>query len=254
MPTVAVVGTGFIGPVHVEALRRLNITVKGVLSSGPAKSERAAKALGLQTGYASFDDLVADEEVSVVHITSPNKFHLEQASRALEAGKHVVCEKPLALNTTETAQLVELAERHPDLVAAVNYNVRFYPLALHASELVKQGVLGEIYTVTGCYSQDWLLKDSDWNWRLEPDQGGALRAVSDIGTHWLDLLGFVTGRKVQSLLADLETFVKQRKKPSGSAETFAGSSSGQDNYTTVDIETEDFGAVLLHYEGGARAF
>lgn len=257
MTTAAVVGTGFIGPVHVEALRRLNIPVKGVLGSSPGKSERAADILGLQTGYASFEDLLADREVDIVHIASPNRFHLEQAAQALEAGKHVVCEKPLALNTAETARLVEASKQHPELVAAVNYNVRFYPLVLQARELVRQGALGNLYTVTGCYWQDWLLKDTDWNWRLEPEQGGALRAIGDIGTHWLDLLGFVTGRKVQSLLADLETFVKQRQRSTGSVETFSSSSDGPHGRAGVDtemvnIETEDFGAVLLHYEGGAR--
>ena len=256
MPTVAVVGTGFIGPVHVEALRRLNISVKGVLGSSPDKSRRAAQVLGLEVAYDSFDEILSDDAVDVVHITSPNLFHLEQASGALEAGKHVICEKPLAMNTDETRQLVALARRHPDRVAAVNYNVRFYPLALHARELVKGGALGDIYTVTGGYVQDWLLKDSDWNWRLEPEQGGTLRAVGDIGTHWMDLISFITGQKVTELLADLETFVKQRKKPSGSVETFTGSTGelgdGEGEFERVDIKTEDFGAVLFHYEGGAR--
>ncbi len=257
MPTVAVVGTGFIGPVHVEALRRLNIPVKGILGSSPDKSERAAAALGLSMGYAAFEDVLADDEVTVVHITSPNRFHLEQAKKALEARKHVVCEKPLAMNADETKQLVTLARAHPDLVTAVNYNVRFYPLVLHARDLIRQGVLGDVYTVTGGYVQDWLLKDTDWNWRLEPDQGGALRAVGDIGTHWMDLLGFVTGQKVTSLLADLETFVKRRKKPKNSVETFTGKASGEAgeddaDYDWVDIETEDFGAVLFRYGDGAR--
>ena len=133
----------------------------------------------------------------------------------------------------------------------MNYNVRFYPLALHARELVQQGVLGDIYTVTGCYVQDWLLKDTDWNWRLEPDKGGKLRAVGDIGTHWMDLIGFVTGQKVTRLLADLETFVKQRKKPTGSVETFGGSAEDGDS-ELVEVKTEDYGAVLFHYGGGAR--
>lgn len=252
MPTVAVVGTGFIGPVHVEALRRLHIPVKGILGSSPAKSEQAAEVLGLSVGYASFGELLADDEVDAVHITSPNRFHLEQASRALGAGKHVVCEKPLAMDMNETSQLVAIAREHPELIAAVNYNIRFYPLMLHAREIVRQGALGEIYTVTGGYVQDWLLKDTDWNWRLEPDVGGALRAVGDIGTHWMDLIGFVTGKGVTGLLADLETFMKKRKKPSGSVATFTGSPGESSEFAEVDIETEDFGAVLFHYEGGAR--
>ncbi len=247
---VAVVGTGFIGPVHVEALRRLGLPVRGILGSSPEKSRRAAKTLGLEVAYESFEGLLSDASVGAVHIASPNRFHFEHALSALRAGKHVVCEKPLALNTTETEQLVALAKNHPEQVAAVNYNVRFYPLALHARELVKQGALGDIYTVTGSYLQDWLLKDTDWNWRLEPDKGGDLRAVADIGTHWMDLVGFVTGRKVSRLLADLETFVTQRKKPTDSVETFTASAPA--DFERVEVETEDFGAVLFHYEGGAR--
>jgi len=253
MPNVAVVGTGFIGPVHVEALKRLNIPVRGILGSNPAKSQIAAEALGLEVAYEAFDDIVTDKQVDVVHITSPNQFHLEQASRVLESGKHVVCEKPLAMTTQETQQLVDLARQHPEQVAAVNYNVRFYPLVMHAHELIKGGALGELYTVTGGYVQDWLLKDTDWNWRLEPDKGGELRAMGDIGTHWMDLIGFVTGQKVTRLVADLETFVKQRKKPKGSVETFTGKiNAASEDVEVVDVKTEDFGSVLFHYDGGAR--
>ncbi len=255
MPTAAVIGTGFIGPVHVEALRRLAVPVKGVLGSSPAKSGQAASALGLSVAYATLDELLADDEVGVVHIASPNEHHLEQALKTLKAGKHVICEKPLALNTDETSRLVAAARNCPEVVAAVNYNVRFYPLALQARALIQAGALGELYTATGGYTQDWLLKPTDWNWRLEPGKGGLLRAVGDIGTHWMDLISFITGQKVVSLLADLETFVKQRYKPRGSPETFVGASSAEYTVaetTLVESETEDFGAVLFHYENGAR--
>jgi predicted dehydrogenase len=250
---VAVVGTGFIGPVHVEALRRLNIEVKGILGSSPEKSERAATSLGLQVGYKSYKDILKDKDIDVIHITSPNRHHLQQASDALNAGKHVVCEKPLAMTTKETKELVTLSQKNPNLIAAVNYNVRFYPVVLHAREMIKAGKLGEIYSVSGCYVQDWLLFDTDYNWRVEAKDGGKLRAVGDIGTHWMDLIGFVTGLKTKRLVADLATFIKQRKKPKGGSETFTGKlSKGPKQYDLVNINTEDWGAVLFNYDNGAR--
>lgn len=251
MPTVAVIGTGFIGPVHIEALRRLAIPVKGILGSSPEKSSAAARELSLKVGYATLDDLLNDPEVTSVHITSPNQFHLAQATKALEAGKHVICEKPLAMTTAETAELIRLAGAHPQHITAVNYNVRFYPLVLQARELIRQGRLGEIYSVTGSYVQDWLHKPTDWNWRVTAEQGGALRAIGDIGTHWMDLIHFVIGQRVSSLLADLTTFIPERHQPTGSVQTFAGKGSQADTVPTR-VTTEDFGAVLFHYDRGAK--
>ncbi len=250
MPTVAVVGTGFIGPVHVEALKRLNIPVKGILGSSPVKSQQAASSLALRHAYTTFDDILNDPDIDVVHITSPNHLHLSQASHAIEAGKHVICEKPLAMTSEETGRLLELANSRPALITAVNYNVRFYPLVLQARELVQGGELGEIYSVQGSYLQDWLLKDSDWNWRLEADKGGKLRAVGDIGTHWMDTVQFVLGQKITHVMAELATFVKQRKKPSGDVETF--SRKVTEDYLEVPISTEDYGAMLLRFAGGTR--
>lgn len=254
MLTAAVVGTGFIGPVHAEALARLGIPVRGILGSSAEKSQQAADTLGLDVGYADYQAILDDAAVDVVHITTPNKFHFDMASRAIEAGKHVVCEKPLAMTTDETEKLVALAKANPTIVAAVNYNIRFYPMVLHAHELVKNGDIGEIYSVRGGYVQDWLLYDTDWNWRLMPDEGGELRAVGDIGTHWMDLVAFVTGLKVDSLIADLATFVPVHKKPRTAVATFEGKKEGNApvEYDPVEIKTEDWGAILFHYAGGAR--
>jgi predicted dehydrogenase len=251
--TAAVVGTGFIGPVHAEALKRIGVQVRGILGSSPAKSRAAADALHLDVAYDSYADLIADASVDSVHITSPNKDHLDMTRRALAAGKHVVCEKPLAMNTQESAELVALAKAHPHLVTAVNYNIRFYPLIHHVRDLVQNGEIGEIYAVRGGYIQDWLLFDTDWNWRLVPSEGGDLRAVGDIGTHWMDLVGFMTGLKVESLLADLATFVPKRRKPRQAVATFKGKEqSDSAEYDLVDIKTEDWGSTLFHYAGGAR--
>jgi predicted dehydrogenase len=251
--TAAVAGTGFIGPVHVEALRRLGIPVKGILGSSPGKSEIAAKTLGLPKAYVSYDEILSDSEVEVVHITTPNRQHREMVIGALDAGKHVVCEKPLATSSLETFELVERARKNPTLVTAVNYNVRFYPLALHARDLLQRGAIGRVLGVRGAYLQDWLLKDTDWNWRLLVEEGGELRAVGDIGTHWMDLILFVTGLRIDSVFADLATLIPVRQRPKVAGPTFQDeASAGAAAREPIRIETEDWGSVLFRFANGAR--
>jgi predicted dehydrogenase len=245
----AVIGTGFIGTVHVEALRRIGVQVRGVLGSTPERGAARAAALGVARAYGSLDELLADDAVDVVHVTSPNHLHSPQTKAILAAGKHVVCEKPLAMTARESAELVGLAA-DTGLVNATNFNIRYYPLNQHASELVGSGGLGDIRLVTGRYFQDWLLLDSDWNWRLQPEQGGALRAVGDIGSHWLDLMTFVTGQHVGAVMAELSTFIGTRHEPTGPVETFSTDRSAE----TVErpITTEDTATILLRFDGGAR--
>jgi predicted dehydrogenase len=245
----AVIGTGFIGTVHVEQLRRIGVDVRGVLGSTPERGAARADALGVRHAYASLDEILADPTVDVVHVTSPNHLHVPQASAILAAGKHVVCEKPLAMTAAESATLVAQAEAS-GLVNAVNFNIRFYPLHQHVREVVAAGDLGDVRFVTGHYFQDWLLLDTDWNWRLEPDKGGALRAVGDIGSHWLDLMAFVTGQPIVSVMADLATFVTARQEPTGPVETFATERSA--DTVTRPMGTEDVAAILLRFANGAR--
>jgi predicted dehydrogenase len=252
-PGVAVVGAGFIGPIHVEALRRLGLPVVGVLASSLAKSRKAAEQLGLSKPYASYEELLSDPDVKAVHLTTPNRFHFEQCRNALVAGKHVVCEKPLAMNSVETAPLVELARRS-STISAVNYNIRFYPLCVEARQRIAEGDLGEIYQVTGSYEQDWLLHDTDFNWRARREEGGALRAVGDIGTHWLDLVTWVTGLEIERVCADLRTFLPTRKRPRTAVGTFQGKINEGSDTESVTIDTEDYGAALLHFRGGARGY
>jgi predicted dehydrogenase len=247
----AVVGTGFIGPVHVEALRRLGRPVVGVLGSSPEKSRVAAAALQLPKAYADFGELLRDPDVQVVHLTSPNRYHFEQCRQAIAAGKHVVCEKPLAMNARETAELADLARRAP-VVTAVSYNVRFYPLCLEARQRVADGRLGAIHHVTGSYMQDWLLHETDFNWRVLAEESGELRAVADIGTHWLDLVTSITGLEVERVCADLRTVLPVRRRPKGSVETFQSKLGTAHETEPVPITTEDYGSVLLRFRGGAR--
>jgi predicted dehydrogenase len=245
----AVIGSGFIGAVHIEALRRIGGRVVGLLESSPERGAKRADALGLPKAYASLDDLLADDNVQVVHVTSPNELHYSQAKAALTAGKHIVCEKPLSLTSAESGELVALAMAS-GLVNAVNFNIRWYPLNQHASELVADGGIGVPRLVTGHYFQDWLLYDTDWNWRLDDEKGGVLRAVGDIGSHWLDLATFVTGLRVEAVMADLTTFIPIRWKPTGAQVTF--STERANDTVAVEIQTEDAASVLLRFAGGAR--
>jgi predicted dehydrogenase len=180
--SAAVIGTGFIGTVHIGALRRLGVPIAGVLGSTPARGAERAAALGIGRAYASLGDLLADPKAQVVHVTSPNVAHYDQVRQILAAGKHVVCEKPLAMTSAQSAEMMALAQAS-GRIAAVCYNTRFYPLNQHARGMVATGELGEIRLVSGQYHQDWLARDTDWNWRLEADEGGVLRSVGDIGTH-----------------------------------------------------------------------
>jgi predicted dehydrogenase len=245
----AVIGSGFIGTVHIEALRRIGVRVTGLLGSTPERGAERAARIGVPRAYESLDDLLNDPSVDVVHVTSPNDMHFPQVRQIVGAGRHVVCEKPLAMTSEESAELVRLADG-TDKVAAVNFNIRFYPLNQHARDKVREGAFGDVRLISGHYFQDWLLMETDWNWRLEPDRGGALRAVGDIGSHWLDLTSFITGLHVESVMADLATFVPLRRQPQGPVESFSTERSAD----TVErsISTEDTATILLRYEGGAR--
>lgn len=244
----AVIGTGFIGTVHVEALRRLGVSLRGVLGSSPARGAERAGALGVDRAYGSLEELLADETVQVVHVTSPNVAHYRQVKAILAAGKHVICEKPLAMTSAQSAEMVALA-RASGRVAAVCYNIRFYPLNQHARGMVAGGELGDIRLVTGQYHQDWLAKATDWNWRLEADEGGALRSVGDIGTHWVDLVSFITGQRVVAVMAELATFLPERQKPVGPVETF---STAVGVTETRKVATDDAAMILLRFANGGR--
>jgi len=227
----AVVGTGFIGVVHVEALRRLGVQVHGVVGSSHERAAARSRELGLPHAYESFEAMLDDPRVDVVHITTPNHLHHPQAEAALNAGKHVVCEKPLATTPSESYELLQAAEASK-LVHATNFNLRFYPLCQHLHGLIREGGLGTVRLLSGHYLQDWLLLESDWNWRVDPTLGGELRAVADIGSHWMDLTAFLTGKRIESVNADLATFIPSRAQRT--------------------VATDDAATILLRYGGGAR--
>jgi len=248
---VAVVGTGFIGPVHVEGLRRAGLRVTGILGSSYEKSQASAAALQLPRAYRDLKEILQDGDVQSVHITTPNRFHFDQASEVIRAGKHIMCEKPLAMNSTESGELVRMAAG-AGIVAGVNYNIRYYPLCREAAERRRNGQLGNVFHVAGSYVQDWLFHQSDFNWRVLSHEGGELRAVADIGTHWLDLVRHITGLEVVELCADLQTVYNDRTRPVGGVETFSSKLSTPTAVQTVPIDTDDYGCVMLRFNNGAR--
>jgi predicted dehydrogenase len=249
---VGVIGAGFIGPAHVEALRRLGkveVVALAECSEDIAKSK--AVLLGIDRHYGDYKELLADKQIQSVHICSPNHLHYEMAKAALEAGKHVICEKPLAISVTEAQELVELAGKK-GLINALNFNIRYYPLMRQLRLMVEKGDIGQVLSVQGSYLQDWLFHPTDYNWRLEPDQSGQSRAIADIGSHWMDLIESVTGLRIEEVCADFATFHEVRKKPLKPVETYAGKVLKPEDYQDVPINTEDYATVLLRFENDAR--
>ena len=244
----AVIGTGFIGMVHAEAVRRASGHLVGVLGSSPARAAAPAARLGVP----AFEDLaeLLATDVDIVHVASPNGLHAEQVATVLDAGKHVLCEKPLTTSAEDGRRLHRLATER-GLVNALSFNLRFYPLVHHARALVADGAIGSPRLVTGSYLQDWLLHETDWNWRVDPAGGGATRAVADIGSHWLDATSFVLGTSIRSVYAQLHTFVPLRKRPAESHPTFGGADSSGPS-SDVRITSDDAAQLLLRYDDGTR--
>ena len=247
--SVAVIGTGFIGTVHVEAIRRTGKHVKGVLSSSAQSSQRAATKLNVATAYSSMEEICGDDEITVVHVTSPNALHAPHVEKLITAGKHVICEKPLALSASEGQRLLEIAN-HANVVHATCFNTRFYPMVHEAKSKVSGGAIGTPRYIRGHYHQDWLTLDTDWNWRLDPSEAGDLRAVADIGSHLIDQIGFVSGLEVESVMADLHTLVKIRNRPIGPVQTFTTDNSSIRE--KIEMNSDDAAGILLRFTNGAR--
>jgi predicted dehydrogenase len=247
-----IIGTGFMGKVHAENVRRLgNVEIVAVADYADEPARQFAQAIGVERSTGDYHTLLNDPEIDAVHILTPNSLHYPMCKAALNAGKHVLCEKPFTVTAAEARELVELAGR-TKLANAINHNLRYYPVVQQIRRMIEAGDLGEVLIVQGTYSQDWLLYDTDWNWRVDSKANGALRAMGDIGSHLMDMIQHLTGLKITALCADLATFHKTRKKPKGPIETFAGKKLQPEDYQPVPIDTEDFGAVLVHLGDRAR--
>lgn len=246
-----IVGTGFIGPAHVEAVRRLGFVEVVALAEKDAELARVkADAMSIPKSYGDYHDLINDPDVEVIHNCTPNHLHFPVNKAAMEAGKPIISEKPLAMNSTESRELVRIAGE-TGVVNAINFNYRGMPLVQQARLMCqKYNDVGRIYTVHGVYLQDWLLLDTDWNWRLVPEYSGTSRAIADIGSHWCDLLQHITGLKITRVCADLVTVHPVRKKPKVDIESFAGKMLKPEDMEDVPISTEDYASVLIEFDSG----
>lgn len=247
---VGIVGMGYIGESHIEAVRRIGLCeLAAVADTDAGLARKKAEAYGIAKCYETVEELLADPEIQAVHNCTPNHLHLEINRKIIESGKHLFSEKPLAVNYAQAAELRELGGRHPEVVAAVNFNYRMNPLVQEMRRRVERGELGDIRLASGCYLQDWLIYDTDYNWRMEPEVGGASRAIADIGSHWMDAFQHITGHRIVRVMADLETVIPIRKKPKRQTETFTSAAAGE--YEERPISTEDYGAVLFRSDQGA---
>jgi predicted dehydrogenase len=248
---VGVAGLGFIGPAHIEALRRLpGIEVVAVSEHNQELAQIKAQQLGVELFHGSFEKLLM-ENIDAVHICTPNNLHFDMARKALKAGKHVICEKPLATTIEEGEELLALA-REKKRIHAVHFNIRYYPLVRQMKVMREKGELGEIYSITGSYLQDWLFHATDYNWRLEPELSGKSKAVADIGSHLIDLLEYVSGLKITEVMADFNTIHPVRKKPLKPVETFSGKMLKPEDYADMPISTEDYATVMLRLSNGNK--
>jgi predicted dehydrogenase len=247
---VGIIGAGYIGDSHIEAIRRVGLpelTAIADVNYNLAKSK--ADAFGVEKCYKSLDDLIADEEINVIHNCTPTHLHLEINEKIIKAGKHVFSEKPLGRTSAESLQMVELLKKYPDTVAGVNFCYRMNGLMQDAKNRIAAGEIGKPYLVHGVYLQDWLLYETDYNWRIEPAYTGVSRCVGDIGSHWMDLAQVLTGSKIVEVCANTVIALPARKKPAGVVETFAVNA--DQNYTEVNVETEDYAGVLIKFDCGA---
>jgi predicted dehydrogenase len=248
----AIVGTGFMGKVHAENVRRLgNVELAAVVGSRPERAQKFAENAGIDFATGNLKDVLDRKEIAAVHICTPNVDHFPMSLAAIEAGKAVLCEKPLTMTVDEARRLVDAAKAR-NAVNCVQHNLRYYPVVQQIRQMILAGDLGDIMIVQGTYSQDWLLYETDWNWRLDTKANGKLRVMGDIGSHWMDMIQYLTQLQITAVCADLATFHKKRKRPKRSVETFSGKKFEPSDYEEVPIDTDDFGVVMLRLGERAR--
>ena len=249
---VGVIGTGFIGPTHIEAIRRLTfVEVIALSETNQEQAKIKAKELGIPLAYGDYREMLKNEDIQVVHNCTPNHLHFSVNKEIILAGKHVISEKPLAMNSEESAELLALAEIQ-GIVHGVNFNYRQYASIQNLHAMIRNGDLGKVNLIHGSYLQDWLLYETDFNWRLAPEVGGRSRAVADIGSHWCDTVQYVTGKRIVEVFADLATVIPVRKKAKSVSNTFSSFENEDQEYEDVTITTEDYASVLVRFEDGSK--
>ncbi len=247
---VGIIGMGYIGESHIEAVRRIGCCELYAVADTNAELARAkAEYYGIERCYASVEELLADPNIDAVHNCTPNFLHLAINKEIIKSGKHLLSEKPLCTTYEEAAELVELKKQYPNSVAAVNFNYRLNPMVQEMRSRIADGKIGDVRIITGSYQQDWLLYDTDYSWRLEPEVSGKSCAIADIGSHWMDSIQHVTGHKITEVMADVKTMIPVRKKPKKQVGTFSNNTPSE--YDEVEIQNEDYGAVMFHTDKGA---
>jgi predicted dehydrogenase len=247
---VGIIGMGYIGVSHIEALRRIGfVELAAVADTNYALAKKKADEFHIPKCYATMEELIADPEINAIHNCTPNNLHLEVNTAVIKGGKHIYSEKPLAMDSRESGLMIDLLSKQPDLVAGVNFNYRMYPLIQDAKIRIASGEIGRPYLVHGCYLQDWLLFETDYNWRLEPEYAGASRCVGDIGTHWMDLAQVMVGSRITEVCANTLIAMPKRKKPTTAVESFAVNTSAE--YKDYEVKTEDYAGALIRFENGA---
>lgn len=247
----AVIGTGFMGRVHLEALRRVeNVDVVEIAATSQEKAKAAAAGFNVLNATGDWREVINDPSIDAVHVATPNASHYEITKAALESGKHVLCEKPLAMSVAEAQELTDLAAARK-LRGGLNHNLRYYPMVQQMRSMREAGDFGEILVVQGTYSQDWMLYESDWNWRVDPKVSGPSRVMADIGSHFFDMAEHVSGLRLTEVCSDLQIFYPTRKQPKGGGESFSGKLGAAGETVDTKVVTEDFGATLFRM-GKAR--
>ncbi len=247
---VGVIGAGYIGMVHLEMLRRIpEVEVAAVADPDLDLARRAGDRLGIPKIYGSADDLLADPGIEVVHVCAPNNVHFDINRKAILAGKDILSEKPLALDARESGELLRLAAERGTLTG-IDFCYRYYPVVQEAAARVRRGDLGDVRAFVGHFLQDWLFYDTDYSWRLDPAVAGRANVVADLGSHWCDLVRFITGLRIVEVFSELHTCIPVRKKPKAGPRSFAARQEGETE--DVPIELDDYAALFLRLENGAR--
>ena len=238
---VGIVGFGFIGPHHLDALRRTGMAEVSAIAALPeSEAKKQAELHGIPKAYGKWQDLVADPDIEVVDIAAPTCLHAPIAEAAARAGKHVIVDKPMAMSLAEAESMHRTAIAS-GIVHAVTFSIRYNVMVQQARQMVQKGEIGKVHFVHGHYYQEWLLRETDYNWRIEPEIGGRLAMVADAGAHWYDMVQHVTGLKITRLMADLPQFMCIRQKPDPSGAS-----------TPFDVQTPDLGIVVMEFDNGAR--
>ena len=247
---VGIIGMGYIGESHIEALRRIGIcNLAAVADTNYELAKKKADLYGIAKVYKTVDEILADKDIVAIHNCTPNFLHREINEKILRAGKHLLSEKPLTATYAEAAELIEIKNQYPNLQACVNFNYRLNPMVQEIKTRIRRGELGDVRVITGQYQQDWLMYDTDYSWRLEPEIAGASCAVADIGSHFMDIVQHVTGHKIVSVFADLVTVIPVRKKPKNQQETFKDAVAAE--YEEVEVKNEEYAAVMFKTDKGA---